>query len=74
MKAEKLLEKLESYETRAYEDEMLGGSAWLERVGHEFTSYVRDCKETKSSVTISGFFRRIEDMAEKLDLVDDGQQ
>lgn len=69
MKPEKLLETLEKYEQAAYGDEFLGGAAWLERIGEGFKLYVQHCVENKSRVTISGFVRYIDKMAEELELV-----
>lgn len=61
MYAKKLLEKLESYEQKAYAGGY--GSDWLEQVGEGFKFYVQECAEREVLVTLRGFERYIDRMA-----------
>lgn len=69
MNKEDLVIKLQQYEQAAYDDDFLGGSAWLERVGQGFTHYVQHCIEHKQRLSISGFVEWIDEIAEDLELV-----
>ncbi|WP_064199036.1 hypothetical protein [Brevibacillus brevis] len=64
MKAEKLLEKLEKYEQAAYDGSC--GEDWYIGIGEGFKLYVRDCIENDNSVTISGFVKWIDNLAETI--------
>ncbi|MGU3472422.1 hypothetical protein ACLBWT_14905 [Paenibacillus sp. D51F] len=67
MKAQKLLDKLESYEQEAYDAAM--GTDWLEAIGEGFKFYVRQCVEQGESVTMAGFVKYVDAMArEKLEV------
>lgn len=58
MKAQKLLEKLESYEKEAYSAAI--GCDWLEAIGEGFKFYVRRCAENGVPVTLAGFVKFID--------------
>jgi hypothetical protein len=61
--SKKLLDKLESYEQRAYDGGY--GSDWLENIGEGFKFYIQVCVDKNIKSTIKGFEKYIDDMASK---------
>ncbi|MCY8513816.1 hypothetical protein [Bacillus atrophaeus] len=59
----KFLEKLESYERKAYEGQC--GENWLTELGENITIYIRECVRTNSRATIGGLEKHIDEVAER---------
>ncbi|MBY9081224.1 hypothetical protein KIH86_24050 [Paenibacillus sp. HN-1] len=64
MKADLLLKKLETYEASAYEGAC--GENWLVGIGEGFKFFVQECIDQNKRITITGFVRKIDEMASKM--------
>lgn len=62
MEAARMLEKLESYEQKAYEGAY--GADWLEQVGENVKFYVKHCVESNLEPSITGLIEWIGNLAE----------
>ncbi|PRR87322.1 hypothetical protein [Bacillus atrophaeus] len=59
----RLLEKLESYERKAYEGQC--GENWLTELGENVTIYIRECVKANTRATIRGLEKQIDEVAER---------